>query len=129
MQKPIIGRGLGTLLGDQKVVGTDTEPTTPMPETPLGSGVRSLLRGSAQAPDAAINPAEKPPLIPRWYFFAADILLVALGVMIAFRSRTPLDWKQMVVCIGSIVAGGCCGIAGALMGRSKKSDSPFRSDD
>ena len=120
-----MGRGLGTLLGGQKVAGSEAEkPAAPEPQESLSPGVRSLIRGSAKdspfaepATNANKSAAPEKPLIPRWYFFAADVLLVATGLLIAFRSRAPLDWKETFFCIGTIVAGCACGIVGAMMGR------------
>jgi hypothetical protein len=122
MQKPVLGRGLGNLLGGDKVVSSADSHAlgAPVPAKVPGHGVKSLLRGGAKFDRACSTPtseAPEKPLIPRFYLFAADILLVALALLLTFKSNSPLNWKETTFCIGAILVGGCCGMAGALMGK------------
>jgi hypothetical protein len=83
MPKPVLGRDLGTLLGPSPKEGA----------SPVSAGVRSLMGGNGPPPAAAPK-----PLIPRWYLFAGDVLLVALALITAWMSHHPLSWQREVFC-------------------------------
>jgi protein-S-isoprenylcysteine O-methyltransferase Ste14 len=48
---------------------------------------------------------EAPPnaVIPRWYLLAGDILLVALALLIVFKSPHPLSWQREVFCAALVM--------------------------
>ena len=78
MAKPVLGRDLGTLMGE-KPAEKGARPS----DAPLGgAGVDSLLRG--QRPAASPEPPQPKPF-PRAYLFAADVLLVILALRRAAR--------------------------------------------
>jgi hypothetical protein len=95
MPKPVLGRGLGHLLGRKP---KDAAPTTPT-EAPVGAGVDSLLRGHCPPPSEAAPKGN----FPRWYLFAGDVLLVALALITIYRSPRPVSWKTELFC-GATVA-------------------------
>lgn len=89
MPKQVLGRDLGALLGRNPKEGAP----------PVGAGVRSLMRGdSAPQPDVAPK-----PLIPRWYLFAGDVLLVALALITIYKSPHPLSWPRAVFCAALVI--------------------------
>jgi protein-S-isoprenylcysteine O-methyltransferase Ste14 len=49
-------------------------------------------------------PAAAPkPLIPRWYLFAGDVLLVALALITVCKSHHPLSWPREVFCAALVL--------------------------
>ena len=65
-----------------------------------------------KAPDPApvpVAPPETKPIIPRWYYFAADVVLV--GLALAILLKTPaIHWSQRFFCAGLILVGGLFGM-------------------
>src|SRR5271157_1537888 len=96
MAKQVLGRNLGALLdGGAKKAGDPFAPET----APVGSGVRSLMRGhpTAQANPPAAASARKS-VVPAWYLFGGDILLSALALVIVCKSPHPLSWQKELFC-------------------------------
>ena len=88
MPKPVLGRDLGALLGPSPKEGAP----------PVSAGVRSLMGGPSPPPAAAPK-----PLIPRWYLFAGDVLLVALALITVCKSHHPLSWPREVFCAALMI--------------------------
>jgi hypothetical protein len=88
MAKQSLGRDLGSLMGDKPKEGA----------APVSAGVGSLLRGH-KAP----APAAPKPVIPRWYLFAGDILLVALALVTIYKSPHPLSWTRELFCAALVM--------------------------
>ena len=55
------------------------------------------------------------PLFPRWYFFAADLLLVALALVLIYKGPGPLNWKGKLFCTIAVALGGCLGLIAVCM--------------
>jgi hypothetical protein len=114
MAKQVLGRNLGALLDGnaKKVAGPFAAEKAPM-----GSGVRSLMRGQqpAEAKLATAEPARKS-IVPGWYLFGADILLGALALIVVCKSPHPLTWPKELFCAGAIVLGGCLALGAVLLG-------------
>jgi hypothetical protein len=92
--KPALGRDLRALLG------SNPKPdAAPEPLAPVSAGVRSLMRGSP--PPATGLPSR--PLIPRWYLWAGDALLVALALITVCASPHPLSWRRELFCAGVVI--------------------------
>lgn len=107
MAKQVLGRNLETLLGDS-VKRTE--------KTPVTTGVRTLLRG----PDARVTmpaPAQATGL-PRWYLFAADILLIAVATVVVYASPHPLSWPRMVFCVAAGLLGAALAVGALIFPRS-----------
>jgi hypothetical protein len=107
MAKQALGRNLEALLDDGAKAAGKIEAAPP--ETaPVGSGVRSLMRGHqatpARPPAAA---STRKSVVPRWYLFGGDILLTALALVIVCKSPHPLTWRKELFCAAAVVLGGC----------------------
>jgi hypothetical protein len=109
---------LGALLdGRQQENLGAAEPGVAKPEK-VGAGVRSLLRGQRTTPFTKTSePPEEPskPAIPRWYLFAADILLVALALVLIYKGPGSLNWKGRLFCTVAVALGGCLGLIAVSM--------------
>jgi hypothetical protein len=136
MSKPTMGRGLGALMTDSKPQG-DSQTTNGKPE--IAAGVRTLMQGAApknppttaNAPAPTFKPASAPksfspqvanqkgPAIPRWYFLAADALLIGLASFIAFTSPKPMPTSRMIAAIVVVVFAAGCGLC-AVLARTEK---------
>ncbi len=88
MAKQSLGRDLGALMASNPKQDA----------APESAGVRSLMRG--HGPDA---PSAPKPLIPRWYLFAGDALLVALAIVTICKSHHPLSWPRAIFCAGLVI--------------------------
>jgi len=119
--KPALGRSLGTLMGN----GTQPQSGAEQPSAP-GAGVRSLIKGTAPAPEAipaapvAPEPAATPAAaetvfppkrsfpevaLPAWYLFAMDALLTAVAAGLMLAPGGP-SWK-IIAAQGALLALGC----------------------
>lgn len=94
-------------------------PAAPAAGKEIGRGLNTLL--SAKEPPAAIDPAAAPAasappkaLLPTWFFFAADLLLLAYAVAICFDAPKPMDLGAILFCAVSVGTGALLGIAGVL---------------
>ena len=103
MAKPALGRDLGKLMGRApNDTGADSVGRPPLP----GAGVRSLLQGQAAAPK---------PVIPRWYLFAGDALLIALALITAFVGPHPLSLAREVFCVATALLAALLAVFAVLM--------------
>jgi len=115
MAKQVLGRNLEALLdGGAKEAGKG-DPFAP--ETaPVGSGVRSLMRGPpatpAQPPEVA---SARKSVVPGWYLFGGDILLSALALVIVCKSPHPLSWQKELFCAAAVALGGCLALGAVLL--------------
>src|SRR5688500_3418248 len=112
MLKPGLGKGLGELMRGDQVAGKDRPSSDngdkglPM----LGRGMKSLVQPE---PEEAIEP-KPPPVLPTWFYFSADVLLLAYTVGITFDAASPFDFGTVIFCAVSISAGAVLAIVGAL---------------
>jgi hypothetical protein len=85
--------------------------------------VGSLLRGQRpHVPDTARKGA-----LPRFYLFAGDILLVALALVIFYKSPRPVSWKTEVFCVTTVGLAAVLGVIAVSMREGKPPDSgPFK---
>jgi hypothetical protein len=117
--KPALGKGLDKLMGGDKVAGPSepsSQPGTPLapadPQGRLGRGVEKLLGQPEAQP--------KPPLLPGWFYFAADLLLLFLTVAICIAAPKPLSLKVVSFCVFSVTLGGALAIIGLRTGSSPR---------
>ncbi len=106
MAKQVLGRNLEALDGGARGGG---KIEAAAPETaPVGSGVRSLMRGHQTAPThpPASTPARRPA-VPRWYLFGGDILLTALALIVVCKNPHPLSWGKELFCAAAVALGAC----------------------
>jgi hypothetical protein len=94
--KPALGRDLGKLMGRAPNESGEI-PGTAKP-APLGAGVRSLMQSQPLA-----APKQTTHRVPRWYLFAGDTLLIALALVIIYKSPSPLSLPREIFCIAIVV--------------------------
>jgi hypothetical protein len=82
---------------------------------PVGAGVRSLMRGH----DAPLPEAPSKTVVPRWYLFAGDILLVALALLTIYKSPHPLSWQREVFCAAMVILAGVLAVIALLIPETK----------
>jgi hypothetical protein len=133
--KPALGRNLGTLLGGPVAKPVPESPSA-QPQLPLaqpGPGVRSLLRGQKpeSAPENAFqagpeqSPAQNLPvapreIIPNWYFFAVDVLLVLVAVIFAHQCEPGTKWGLRLFSMALVILGCGMGVIGVVMSEKTK---------
>jgi hypothetical protein len=127
--KPGLGRGLGQLMRGQHAVGpvkpsSAAEPVESMtagaaPSEPIkvefGRGLNTLVT-AAQAP----KPERPRFLLPAWFFFAADVLLLAFTASIC--SDGAWDLGTVAFCVVSVSVALLLGLAGVLRSASEPSE-------
>lgn len=102
-------------------------PDSKRSEAPIGAGVSTLIRGnnpSAPTPLAAPVPAPARPVIPRWYLFAGDVLLVSLALVTLFKSPHPLSWQREVFCAALVILAAVLAILALFMPDGKTATPP-----
>ncbi len=131
VSKNVLGRGLGRLMEEPKkpdVSGGEGE-SAPAAEPQVTPGMGSLLRGARRSPENLFaEPKEEPQAnpknpfqapakrpIPTWYFFAADVLLVAVGLLVVYANAETLTWGQTLFGIGAVLFGGLLAAAGVFL--------------
>jgi hypothetical protein len=82
---------------------------------PVSAGVRSLMRGH----NAPVPGAAPKPVIPRWYLFAGDVLLVALALLTVYESPHPLSWPRALFCAALVMLAAVLAIIALLMPENK----------
>lgn len=97
MAKPVIGRKLDSLMGKSPKKGP--APSVSSPEPRSCSGMRSLLDG--QPPAAPPQRAH----FPRWYLFGADLLLVAVALIVLCKHPAPLTGIEKLFGVVAVVVG------------------------
>jgi len=106
--KPVLGRKLGALLGNPPGAGPASRLPSPG-DPPSGSGIRSLFRG---------HPPSSPrrrSRIPRWYLFAADLLLVAVALVVMSQRSRPLSGNENFFGVSAVVLGASLGLIAICM--------------
>ena len=118
MLKPGLGKGLGDLMKGDQVAGKARSPeSVPEPTPNFGRGLKTLIKPDQRALEPEISP--KRSLLPVWFYFAADLLLLAYTVAIAFDASRPFDVGTIVFCVVSVAFGALLAIAGVLQSSSQ----------
>lgn len=126
-----LGKGLGNLLAGDRVAGTPngTPAESPPPsakaprygrgmETLMGSSETKLPQSNAensskdQAPKASTTQPARRPLLPSWFYFAADFLLLAFCSAILFNSPRPYAIGDLLFCAATVAIACFFGLAG-----------------
>lgn len=109
-QGKALGKGLGNLLGGDRVAGAASEPV----KTPqFGRGMETLLGSSEKKlPETQTKPARTKALLPAWFYFTADFLLLAFCSAVLFHAPRPFEVSDLVFC--AVTVGVACffGLAG-----------------
>jgi len=113
MGKPALGRGLGQLLDVGK-----SPPTFLMPGKPLTSGKPgpSLTVAPERSPQARPEPARKGFLLPAWFCFGSDLVLLGFATAIVFVTPAPLPLSSLLMASACTLLGcgmGLLGVAAA----------------
>ena len=108
MSKTVLGRGLATLMRGGKTRAAAKAVCSPdsPPNGQLGKrGFDSLLQATPEPSPSALSGAEADPcetllrfeLIPGWYFFGADLLLLLLATAMISFGPTPMSGGRILV--------------------------------
>lgn len=81
----------------------------------LGRGMKSLVQPE---PEEA-SESKSPPVLPTWFYFAADILLLAFTVAITLDAARPFDFGTVLFCGVSISLGALLAIVGVFQSSSR----------
>ena len=124
MSKNSLGKGLGELMngdpvaGKPRVVTANTltsTATTSTHDATYGRGLTTLVsaqRGSADGKEAP----RKKQLLPAWFFFTADVLLLGYVIGITFDAPRPYDFGTVLFCAVSIGLGCVLALIGVARG-------------
>ncbi|MGD1083351.1 MAG: hypothetical protein ABSA47_01215 [Verrucomicrobiota bacterium] len=82
---------------------------------PSGTGVGSLLSGQP-AP-----PAPSGARVPRWYLFGADLLLVAVALIVLCKHPAPMTGMEKVFGVLAVVLGAGLAVIATCMRDGKGS--------
>lgn len=118
---PALGRGLGDLMHGDQVARKDQSPAPEIQKQKapgFGRGMQALVR---QEPSTSHeNAAAKRPILPAWFYFAADIVLLAYAVGITLAAPRPFDFATIAFCAVSVTVAGLLGIFGLLQAISER---------
>ena len=116
--------GVGSLLrgtsAEKNVFAAPAPVATPAPEpvtvtTTEVAPQPQLSTTPFSEPAKAASPLEQPaPLLPPWYFFAADFVLTAIAIAVFVKSPSP-TWKEIAFGVSAIALGGLLAIVGVLL--------------
>ena len=107
MAKPALGKGLEHLMKGDAVGGKP--PDQPGEAPRLGKGFKTLVN-QEPAPTR-----KKELLLPPWFFFAADVLLLGFTVAILFNAPKPISWDDWLFCTITTSVAGLFGVIGVLL--------------
>jgi hypothetical protein len=110
--KQVIGRKLDALMEKRPLKGVASPFSCPDPR-PSGAGVRSLLDG--QPPVTAPERSR----VPRWYLFGADLLLVAVALLVLCKHPAPLTGVEKLFGIVAVVIGAVLAVIATCMRDAK----------
>src|SRR5205809_1673330 len=109
MEKRALGKGLGQLMSGQSVARKPSSPAGPADSvspkvTPVdfGRGLNALVSTRPAEKEAPAKPAF---LLPAWYFFSADLLLLAYTIAICADSDAPLQTGEILFAAGATTFG------------------------
>ena len=131
MRKPVLGKGLRSLLNGTTPPGAPSEPPScaeRSPKTSISPGVGTLLRGEGRPtkPHTEAAPESGPPAFAdywpkvRWLLFGADLLLLSLASLLVFKHPQPLNFFEWVICVLSLVIGAALALIGLLIPSRQK---------
>jgi hypothetical protein len=115
MSKNGLGKGLGELMegdhaaGKPRAVSSASTTATSSDET-FGRGLTTLI----SAHRSNVEEREIKKLVPSWFFFAADLLLLAYVIAITFDAPRPFDFGTISFCAASIALGCVLALVGVI---------------
>ena len=130
MSKPGLGKGLGHLMNGDQVAGKShvvnaaaATTTTTSSDMTLGRGLTTLVSAHSGTAEAEQTAKTRRPLLPAWFFFSADILLLAFVVAITFDAPRPFDFGIILFSAVSVGLGCLLAVIGVMRG-GKKINAP-----
>jgi hypothetical protein len=115
MLKPGLGKGLGDLMNGDQVAGKKQD----IPGRPeFGRGMQTLVRPDQV--ETSTTPPAKAKLIPAWFYFGADVLLLFFVVAITFDAARPFDAAFIAFCAVAITIGAILAIVGVFQSVSNQ---------
>jgi hypothetical protein len=116
--KPGLGKGLGDLMRGDQVAGKDRSGApVAEPSADLGRGLKTLIQADAAVPQS--EGAAPRSLLPPWFYFAADLLLLAYTVAIALDASRPFEPGTVLFCFVSIALGAMLAIVGVMQAATR----------
>jgi hypothetical protein len=120
MGKPALGKGLGELMAGQRPPATGSQPagqpvvTGKVTPVDFGRGLSTLV---APGPNQKTAESAPPlPLLPVWFFFAADVLLLAFTLAICLDAGEVMEFGELLFALASTAVAAFLGIVGVLRG-------------
>jgi hypothetical protein len=116
MAKPALGKGLNQLMSGQAAARKPAPPDAGEKVTAVdfGRGMSTLV--SPPAIESAEETAGRV-LLPSWFFFVADALLLAYTVAICLDAGGPLQTGDILFAFVSTTLGALLAIMGVLRAR------------
>jgi len=119
MAKPALGKGLNQLMSGQTAARKPSAPDTADKVTPVdfGRGMSTLV-----APPAVETPEPVAPrlLLPPWFFFAADALLLTYTVAICLDAGGPMQTGEILFAFASTTLGAVLAVLGVIRSRHQR---------
>ena len=116
MGKPALGKGLNQLMGGQSAARKpgSTDAVEKVTAVDFGRGMNTLVSPPAvEAQEAAASRV----LLPPWFFFAADALLLAYTVAICLDAGGPMETGEILFALASTTLAAFLGIMGVMRSR------------
>jgi hypothetical protein len=116
MAKNGLGKGLGDLMDGDQVAGKGRiiSASAPASEPGLSRGLSTLISAHRSNGDIEQPETKRRQRLPAWFFFAADILLLAYVVAISMHAPRPFDFGTILFCAVSVALGCALAVAGVL---------------
>lgn len=117
MSKPGLGKGLDELMNGDQVAGRAQSVRAAGPasrEKGFGRGLTTLVSAHATNGETETAQPKRSHRLPAWFFFAADLLLLAFVVAITFDAPPPFDSGTIIFCGVSVALGCALALVGAI---------------
>src|SRR5262245_57236036 len=121
MAKPGLGKGLNQLMKGQSAVRKRTSPeiaAEKVTRVDFGRGLNTLVSAGVTEP---AHSTKDRVLLPTWFFFLADLLLLAFTVAICFDAGGPLQPGEIVFALAATSLGALLAIAGVFKAQRRSS--------
>lgn len=102
-----LGKRLGNLLKGDKIAGTERDVKS---APRFGRGMETLLNRREE--DSATDEKASRILLPAWFFFSADLLLLGYTVAVLLDSPRPYSGADLIFCAGAVTVGCVMGLIG-----------------
>jgi hypothetical protein len=116
MAKPALGKGLNQLMSGQTAVRKPSipDPADKVTSVDFGRGMSTLV-----APPTVETPEPVAPrvLLPAWFFYVADALLLAYTVAICLDAGGPMQAGEILFAFTSTTLGALLAILGVIRSR------------